>query len=188
MEKQRGKLIRSLLHVLEDLEDSAALMAGPFRVSCGGDFLLHYGHLVRILHCCTSQTMTEALSSMDLTSAQGHLMGFLAHCENPPCARDIEEAFHLSHPTVSGLLSRLEKKEFLELRPDPEDRRCKRIYMLPKGKECIEVMDRTILDNEERFVRGFTKEEKEQFAAYLTRAIRNMGQRAEPFPHKEDNF
>ena len=101
---------------------------------------------------------------------------------------DIEEAFHLSHPTVSGLLSRLEKKEFLELRPDPEDRRCKRIYMLPKGKECIEVMDRTILDNEERFVRGFTKEEKEQFAAYLTRAIRNMGQRAEPFPHKEDNF
>ena len=123
--------------------------------------MLHYGHLVRILHCCTSQTMTEALSSMDLTSAQGHVVGFLAHCENPPCARDIEEAFHLSHPTVSGLLSRLEKKEFLELRPDPEDRRCKRIYMLPKGRECIEIMDRTILNNEERFVQGFTREEKE---------------------------
>ena len=149
--------------------------------------MLHYGHLVRILHCCTSQAMTEALSSMDLTSAQGHLMGFLAHSGKALCARDIEEAFHLSHPTVSGLLSRLEKKEFLELRPDPEDRRCKRIYLLPKGEECIEVMDRTILNNEERFVRGFTKEEKEQFTAYLTRAIRNMGQKPEPFLGKEDN-
>ena len=76
--------------------------------------MLHYGHLVRILHCCTSQAMTEALSSMDLTSAQGHLMGFLAHSGKALCARDIEEAFHLSHPTVSGLLARLEKKEFLE--------------------------------------------------------------------------
>lgn len=150
--------------------------------------MIHYGHLVRILHCCASQAMTEALSSMDLTSAQGHLMGFLAHSGRPLCARDIEEAFHLSHPTVSGLLSRLEKKEFLELCPDPEDRRCKRIYLLPKGEECIEVMDRTILNNEERFVRGFTPEEKEQFAAYLTRAIQNMGERAEPFPHKEDKF
>ena len=149
---------------------------------------MHYGYLIKILHCGTSQSMTEALSSMDLTSAQGHLIGFLARSDKPLCARDIEEAFHLSHPTVSGLLSRLEKKTFLELRPDPEDRRCKRIYLLPKGRECIEIMDRTILNNEERFVRGFTQEEKEQFAAYLTRAIRNMGQRAEPFPHKEDNF
>ena len=80
--------------------------------------MLHYGHLVRILHCCTSQTMTEALSAMDLTSAQGHVMGFLAHCENPPCARDIEETFHLSHPTVSGLLSRLEKKALRQIRKE----------------------------------------------------------------------
>ena len=147
-----------------------------------------YGPLFRMLHNSISQRMNNALSTLELTSSQGHILCCLACFRKPPCPKDIEEKLQLSHPTVSGLLSRLEKKEFLELRPDPEDRRCKRIYMLPKGKECIEVMDRTILDNEERFVRGFTKEEKEQFAAYLTRAIRNMGQRAEPFPHKEDNF
>lgn len=148
--------------------------------------MVHYGHLVRILHCCTSQAMTEALSAMDLTSAQGHVMGFLAHSGRALCARDIEEAFRLSHPTVSGLLSRLEKKEFLEQRPDPKDRRCKRICLLPKGKACIEIMDRTIQRNEEQLVRGFTPAEKEQFAAYLTRAIRNMGQIPEGFPHKEE--
>ena len=53
-------------------------------------------------------SMDNTLASMDLTSAQGHIMGYLAQRSQPPCSRDIEETFHLSHPTVSGLLSRLE--------------------------------------------------------------------------------
>ncbi len=130
--------------------------------------------------------MTEAISSLDLTSAQGHLMGYLAHEKMPPCARDIEETFHLSHATVSGLLNRLEKKQFLELRTDPIDRRCKRIYLLPKGYECIEVMDQVIQSNEDRLTGGFTPEEKVQFADFLYRAIQNFGKDPYSFDHKEE--
>ncbi len=132
--------------------------------------------------------MTNALAAMDLTAAQGHIMGFLAHRKDPPCPRDIEEAFHLSHPTVSGLLSRLEKKDFIALRIDENDRRCKRIYVLPKGRECQETMHRTILAHEEQLVQDFTEEEKEQFARLLDRAIHNMGGnpcKRKPF-HKEE--
>jgi DNA-binding MarR family transcriptional regulator len=131
--------------------------------------------MLRVLHWCTDQTMTGALAQMDLTAAQGHIMGYLAHSPNPPCSRDIEEAFQLSHPTVSGLLSRLEKKGFIEFRPDEKDRRCKRIHMLPKGQACIELMHRTIRENEERIVQGFSDAEKAQFASLLERAISNMG-------------
>ena len=70
----------------------------------------HYGHYVRILHWCTDQRITAALTRMDLTASQGPILGFIAHRKDPPCSRDIEEEFRLSHPTVSGLLSRLEKK------------------------------------------------------------------------------
>ena len=134
-----------------------------------------YGHLLRILHWCTDQTMTAALEKQELTSAQGHIMGYLSRQPEPPCPKDIEEAFHLSHPTVSGLLSRLEQKGFIRLCPDPADRRCKRIYLQPKGTQCHDTMLRTILENESRMVQGFTLEEQEQFAAYLQRAIANMG-------------
>ena len=147
--------------------------------------MLHFGYMARVLHGCASQAMNEALSSMNLTSAQGHLMCFLAHSDQPPCARDLEEAFHLSHPTVSGLLSRLERKEFLEFRPDPSDRRCKRIYILPKGRECLEVMEATIRNNEKRLLRGFSPEEQKQFADYLTRAIQNFGTDPEGCCHRE---
>lgn len=135
----------------------------------------HYGHLVRILHWCTDQTISGALEKMELTAAQGHIMGYLTHCKEPPCPRDVEEVFHLSHPTVSGTLSRLEQKGFLELRPDSTDRRCKRICILPKGRECQELMHQTILENEERMVQGFSPEERETFLSLLQRAAANMG-------------
>ena len=119
--------------------------------------------------------MTAALEQMDLTAAQGHIMAYLAHQETPPCPRDVEAEFQLSHPTVSGLLQRLEQKGFIQLRTDSQDRRCKRIYILPKGEECHELMHRTIRENEQRIVSSFTPEEQEQFAALLHRAITNMG-------------
>ena len=137
--------------------------------------MFHYGHMVRVLHCAVSQSMTAALGQMELTSAQGRIMGYLARQKQPPCAKDIEEEFHLSHPTVSGLLSRLEKKDFIELRPDETDRRCKRIYVLPKGDELHETMGRVILDNEAQVVAGFSPEERELFTSMLLRAIDNMG-------------
>ena len=137
--------------------------------------LTRFGHLLRYLHSCADQSMTNALASMDLTAAQGHIMGFIAHRKSPPCARDIEEEFRLSHPTVSGLLSRLEKKGFIEFRPDPDDRRCKRIYILPKGHNCNETMHRILRESEAKVVAGFTEEEKELFAQFLRQAITNMG-------------
>ena len=146
----------------------------------------HYGHLLRHLHCCADQAMTGALASMELTAAQGHIMGYIFHRSTAPCARDIEEAFQLSHPTVSGILSRLEKKGFIEFRPDKTDRRCKRIYVLPKGRELHETMHSTILSTEERLVSGFSEEEKDQFRILLCRAIENLGGTPGSFVHKEE--
>jgi len=164
-----GKLLGSMLHFQEVI------------------FLnYHYGHLIRILHWCTDQTVSNSLEKMELTAAQGHIMAYLAHHPEHPCPRDIESAFQLSHPTVSGLLSRLEQKGFIALRTDPDDRRCKRIYVLPKGETCHELMHTSIQETERRMVEGFSPEEREQFAALLQRAITNMGGTPSHPKHKED--
>ncbi len=156
-EKKYGRIFRSTLHFWEVI-----VLERKF------------GYMLRVLYWCTDQAMTNALEKMELTAAQGHIMGYLSHRDEPACARDVEQAFCLSHPTVSGLLSRLEKKGFLEFRPDEADRRIKRIHILPKGKQCSELMHRTILDNERRMVQDFTEEEKLRFYDYLSRAIDNM--------------
>ena len=155
-----ARIIRSLLHIV--WKEVVTLSQ-------------YYGHSLRILHWQFDQAVSVALAQMDLTAAQGRIMGFLSHRQTPPCSRDIEEALQLSHPTVSGLLSRLEKKGFIEFRPDEADRRCKRIYVLPKGHACHATIHRIIAETEAKVVEGFTEEEKTQFAALLQRAISNMG-------------
>ena len=126
------------------------------------------------------------MENLELTGAQGHIMAYLAHTKTPPCPRDLEAEFRLTHPTVSGLLSRLEQKGFIELRTDPEDRRVKRIYVLEKGRQCHEVMHQTLLENEQRMVAGFTPGEQEIFSDILQRAIRNMGGDPTPRRFKEE--
>ena len=136
---------------------------------------VHYGHLVRILHWCCDQTMTEALNNMGLTASQGRLMAFVARRgQQPTYARDVESELHLTHPTVSGLLSRLEQKGFVELITDPNDRRSKQIVISEKGLACHERMHAVILENESRIVQGFSPEEKAQFTQFLQRAIDNV--------------
>lgn len=134
----------------------------------------HYGPLLRFLHFSIDQAINSSLESMDLTAAQGHILGFTVTRETPPCPKDIEEAFHLSHPTVSGLLSRMEKKGFLELRSDSEDGRRKRVWILPKGKECFQRLQEAIATAEKQMIQDFTLEEQAMFRNLLERAISNM--------------
>ena len=65
--------------------------------------------------------MSRQMQDMDLTAAQARIVGYLFHHDMPPCARDLEEYFELSHPTVSGLLSRMEAKGFIRMEPDEKD-------------------------------------------------------------------
>ena len=134
-----------------------------------------FGYRIRVLHLCTEQVMTEALTQMDLTASQGHIMGFLCRQTENLCARDVEHHFRLSHPTVSGLLARLEKKGFIAFFTDEQDKRCKRIRVLPKGMEGHHRIVEAIRQNEERMMAGFSGEARSLFSAFLDRAIANVG-------------
>jgi DNA-binding MarR family transcriptional regulator len=145
-----------------------------------------FGHRFRILHWRTDQILNDALAQMDLTASQGRIMGYLIHAPQPPCAKDIEEHFHLSHPSVSGTLRRMEKKGFIAFFPDEQDHRCKRIHILPKGRACHERIEQVILDIEHQIVSGFTPEEQAEFSRLLNQAIHNMGGDPCKQIHKEE--
>lgn len=134
----------------------------------------HLGHSFKKLHFLMEQAINQRLTELELTTAQGHTIGYLAHCPEPPCARDIETAFGLSHATVSGILSRLESKGFIELRADPEDRRIKRICLLEKGNACSQAIGRHIRDTERVMAEDFTEQELALFRSFLKRAIDNL--------------
>ena len=65
----------------------------------------------------------------------------------------LSREMHVSAPTVTGIIDRLEKGHYVKRLPDPNDRRVTNIQMTPKGQEIVlrflsRVKDRwkTILD------------------------------------------
>ena len=135
----------------------------------------HLGHRVRILSQAIRQAIDRKLCDLDLTGQQSFIIRYLSERQGEVVyPKDIERRFNLTHPTVSGLLSRLEQKGFLELKTDPSDRRSRQIIISGKGLACHERMHAVITENESRIVQGFTQEEKTLFTQFLQRAIENV--------------
>ena len=134
----------------------------------------YLGHSIKKLHFLMEQAINQRLLELDLTSAQGHVIGFLRRSKEPPCAKDLETAYGLSHATVSGILSRMEAKGFIEQRPDPRDRRVKRIFLLERGLACSQSIWQHIEESERTMSAGFSPEEQAQLRTFLSRAISNL--------------
>ncbi len=131
--------------------------------------------MFKVIQIRLENDMNRKMQELDLTSAQGHIIGFLAHSEQPPCARDLEKHFGLSHPTVSGLLRRMEAKGFVQIRPDETDGRVKRIFLMEKGIACSRTIHQSIQKNEQLLLDGFGPEEAELLHRMLIRVIGNLG-------------
>ena len=140
----------------------------------------HLGRSFKKLHFLLEQAINQQLLELDLTTAQGRIIGYLAHRPEPPCARDVETVFGLSHATVSGILSRMESKGFIEIRPDPDDRRVRRIYLLEKGHACSQEIIRHIRDTERIMAEGFSPQELSALSSFLKRAIGNLNHANQP--------
>ena len=134
----------------------------------------YLGHSIKKLHFLMEQAINQRLLELDLTSAQGHVISFLRRSKEPPCAKDLETAYGLSHATVSGILSRMEAKGFIEQRPDSRDRRVKRIFLLERGLACSQSIWQHIEESERTMSAGFSPEEQAQLRTFLSRAISNL--------------
>ena len=93
--------------------------------------------------------------------------------------KDIEQRFHLTHPTVSGLLARLEAKGFIVCTPDPDDRRCKRVSATEKAEQCHLRIRDTFHALEQETLQNFSPEEVQTLLRLLDRAIENLSETKE---------
>ena len=95
------------------------------------------GPRLRHLSNRITQYMDQQFLALDLTSTQSFILHHLVLHEGEQIyPKDIEKRFHLTHPTVSGVLQRLEAKDFVVLEPDRDDRRCKRIRLTERARQC----------------------------------------------------
>lgn len=153
------------------------------------------GFKIKTISKLLTQNMTNSITSLDLTSSQAIVLGYLcyrAHRQETVYPRDIERHFSFTHPTVSGLLQRLEAKGYLRFEPSPEDRRCKQILVTKRALEANQQVLAHLAASEQRLIRDMSPVEITQLHSLLDRMIQNLSafngapQAADPFPRSVD--
>ena len=88
--------------------------------------------------------------------------------------RELAEYFEVDSAAVSRMVDSLEKGGFITRRPNEENRRCNSIELTEKGHRADETWRERCREMEELMLDGFSAEERERFAGYLSRAYRNL--------------
>lgn len=95
----------------------------------------------------------------ELTASQARVLGFITHNKEIVCSRDIEKHFDLTHPTVNGILKRLETKGMIRIEQNTRDKRVRNVYITEKSKLLDDSVQLLIKENERKITDVLTDEE-----------------------------
>ena len=109
------------------------------------------------------------LSVYNLTSIQADvLMYVLRNYQSREVNQlDIQAVFKLTNPTVSGIIDRLEEKEFIKRVRSEKDARYRRLVPLPKGEVLRDQLRSSASEAEKAIVADMTPEEADTFKRLL---------------------
>ena len=117
----------------------------------------------------------ENLGKRELTFSQGKVLWYLRkNSEKTVTLSDIAKFLDCTHATVSGLVSRLEKKGYLRIETDPNDHRAKNLFLTEKEMTKFRAMQEHRNQMEETLLQGFDEEERNELLSYLQRVYENL--------------
>jgi len=141
------------------------------------DMKMPVGMRFSIIHRSFRRQMDEHLRNLDITGPQLGILGRLHYLETYVGGeinqRDIENATHLSHTTVTEMLKRLESKGFIETSPSRVDKRSKCISSTRKASALHEELDRLDREVFARLCEGLTDAQRENIQPVMNVMINN---------------
>ncbi|MBQ2699847.1 MAG: MarR family transcriptional regulator [Clostridia bacterium] len=114
---------------------------------------------------------------LPLTQAQWGTLFYIRQMESEGqvvSPSDLENGLHLSRPTVTGLIQRLEARGFVSVTADSRDKRFKRLHTTPAFEAWHHLMAQYFSAQERLLLRGFTPHEENQLRDYLNRMLHNL--------------
>jgi DNA-binding MarR family transcriptional regulator len=124
------------------------------------------GFLISQLGFFSSKGFMDALAPIGLDPREFLLMRFVAASDGPS-QQALSERLAVPASRMVALVDRLEEAGFVERRPDPEDRRVRRLYLTRKGRGVLERAGKIAIDHETRLCAGINREEREQLIDLL---------------------
>lgn len=135
---------------------------------------MHIGYLIKSINDKIKVHADADLKSHNLTLAQSRILIFLLNREGRATQKEIEDFLEVSHPTVVGLISRMEKNGFLTTSLDDQDRRNKIVQLTNMAYETGKNMDALIDGMEIEMLSPLSEEQKLDLAEALQLIYKNL--------------
>lgn len=133
------------------------------------------GYQFRQIHLLFKHHMNTLLKSIDLTASQCLVLEVLfRRTDKKTSQKDICEELHLKHTTVNGLLKRMEGKGLLFISPDPENRKCTLVTLLPEAFVIQDKMQKHRFDLDTCVKRNMSGEDIYQLHKILSQVEKNL--------------
>ena len=135
------------------------------------------GFYIKSINNILDKRFNDLLTKYDITKTQADIVMFIL-CENRKnkivTQRDIEKTFSLSNPTITGILNRLEEKNYIKREKSMKDSRSKNIIITEKFKNIENDLLNTINKKREALLNEMTKEEIETSIRLLNKIYSNL--------------
>lgn len=133
------------------------------------------GYLLKVIQEHTERHANQIFKPVDLTSSQVRVLKFLrGRGGERTTQKELQQYLKVSHPTVVGIVQRLEHKGFVRTEFDGEDKRNKYLYLTKREEELFEQMKASNDKMEHLLTRGMTGEQIEELKALLTLVYENV--------------
>lgn len=99
------------------------------------------------------------MKALQLTLSQSRVLGYLDAQGGQATQKDLEVALGVTHPTIVGLVSRMEQNGFVVCYQDQSDRRNKVVAMTEKAKSVGGNLAAGVHQQEETMLRGLSEQE-----------------------------
>jgi len=135
------------------------------------------GYLLKQITDKIKASADASLKSRALTLSQMRVLEFISHHEEGITQKAIEEHFQVSHPTIVGIITRMEKNGYLECWMDPEDKRNKVVCLTAKAQSIAMETRQEIERQEMRLLKGFSEEQIDGLYEALYQIFKNVSER-----------
>ena len=134
-----------------------------------------YGFYFKCIQSAIEKNMNETLKVFDLTASQEKVLRFLRWTKLKRVSqKDIEEFYHISNPTVTGILNRLEQKGYIRRIQSQKDKRVHYIEATQKATEFQKVVNKNVREFESKISGNLTPEEQETLFVLLEKVAKNL--------------
>ena len=115
----------------------------------------------------------DYMKPLGVTRSQWWVLAYLSRHDGM-IQSDLAAVLELGKAALGGLIDRLEASEFIERRPDANDRRVKRIYLTARGNQTVKEMRKHCHDMSEQVLKGLDHEQRLQLADMLNLVKHNL--------------